>query len=106
MAVIPLALQAEGSTGKAQMALLSAINTTTSLFVTRPEMGGGDWLSVPPYKAYEGHRHACQDCDLYDLRPDYPLGLAVRSGLTLFVRDCVRRCVDLKRSYRGRALLQ
>ena len=106
-AMILLALQAEGSTGKAQTALLDAIDTTASLVAfAREDHGGGPGLSALLYKTYEIGGIVCEDCGLYDLRPDSLLALAVRNGLTLFVRDFIRRCVGLKRGYRGRSLLQ
>ena len=106
-AMFLLALQAEGSTGKAQTALLDAIDTTASLVaLTRKDDYGGPGLSVLYYNAYHIGETVCEDCGLHDLCPDSLLTLAVRNGLTLFVRDYIRRCDGLKRSYRGRSLLQ
>ena len=102
-AVMLLALQAEGSTGKAQTALLDAIDTTASLVAfARKDNDGGHWLGT---RIHNGG-NICKCCGSWDLRPDSLLALAVRSGLTLFVRDFIRRCAGLKKGYRGRSLLQ
>lgn len=105
--LILLALQAEGSTGKAQTAVLDAIDTTASLIAfARKDYDRAPGLSVLLYNSYDFSGSDCEDCGLYDLRPDSLLALAVRCGLTLFVRDFIRRCVGLKRGYRERSLLQ
>ena len=106
-AAMLLALQAEGSTGKAQTALLDAIDTTASLVAfAQKDNDGGHWLSFLLYKVFDLGGQICKGCDSCDSHPDSLLALAVRSGLTLFVRNFIRRCPGLKKGYRGRSLLQ
>ena len=87
--IIPIALQAEESTGKAQTALLRALATTVS------QLTAGYSLC---HRFIEGGL-PCDCC------PDSILTFAVRNGLTLFVRDSIRRCRGLKQSYGERSLL-
>ena len=106
-AVILLTLQAEGSTGKAQTALLDAIDTTASLVAfARNDNNGGHWLSLLLHKEYHIGGTIYGDCDSCNSCPDSLFGFAVRNGLTLFVRDFIRRSAGLKNGYRGRSLLE
>ena len=108
--VILLTLQAEASTGKAQTALLDEIDTTASLFAFgRNDNDGGHWLSYLLHETYHiddpGRRQIYAVCDSCDRCPDSLLTFAVRNGLTLFVKDFIRRVPGLKKSYGGISLL-
>ena len=107
--VIYLVLQAEDSMGVAQTALLEAIDTTVSLAAfARNESNGGHWLSyllhmgTSFHKNGQSRRSGCHWCDRC---PCSLITFAVRNGLTLFVRDFIRRSRGLKRSCGERSLL-
>ena len=109
--IVDLFLQAEDSTGKAQTALLDAIDTTVSLVPFAGYTNGGiHGLSYILYgrnsnDRYLGYGNISVDFSLGFPYPDSLLTFAVRSGLTLFVRDFVRRSPCFKRGYGNISLL-